>query len=135
MTYTNAQFRSILNGLGHREKTSSDPSSFPISNDNSPLTDEPTVQAIKNFQQEYQLKVDGTAGAQTLAKAEQVIKGLHNELNVTVNAGLPDNQPFYGPQTVEAVKKFQQRFIQDGIASNPIRVKLYNVFLASSKTT
>lgn len=132
MPYTNAQFRSILNGLGHRQKTSSDTADFPISNDNSPLTDEATVKAIKSFQGEYKLTVDGVAGATTIAKAEQVMKILHNELNTTVNAGLPDNQPFYGPQTVAGVKKFQAKYLQDGIASNPVRIELYNVFVAST---
>lgn len=92
------------------------------------------MKAIESFQQEYQLKVDGIAGPKTMAKAEQVIRILHNELNTTVNAGLPNNQPFYGAQTVEAVKKFQSKYLQDGIASNPVRLELKDVFVASNQT-
>lgn len=133
MNYTNAQFRSILNGLGHREKTTSDSINFPVTSDNSPLTDDRTVQAIKNFQAEYGLAVDGIAGSKTMAKAEQVMKILHNELNATVNAGLPQDQPFYGSLTVASVKKFQAKFLQDGVASNPVRLELYDVYLASTQ--
>ena len=128
--YTSAQFRSILNGWGYRQKTQADGPNFPVSQDNSALTDAPTVEAIKSFQREYQLKDDGIVGPITRDKAAQVVSSLQLELNKCVKAGIPDNQPFYGPQTVTAVKQFQQKIkvSQDGIASNALRLKLYDLF-------
>jgi peptidoglycan hydrolase-like protein with peptidoglycan-binding domain len=128
MNYTNAQFRSILNGLGHKRQTSADGLNFPISNDNSPLTDALTVQAVKKFQTEYKLVVDGIAGPITMNKAEQVIRILQTNLNSCVNAGLPSNQPFYGPLTTAAVKSFQKKIyrVQNGVADYELRVILYD---------
>ena len=130
MQYTNKQFVSILNGFGYKSKTQADGPNFPVSNDDSSLTDAVTVEAVKKFQTEYKLKADGIVGPKTMAKAEEVMKILQNELNVVVNAGLPNNQPFYGPQTTAAVKKFQAKIkvTQNGVASQPIRVELYNQF-------
>lgn len=130
MNYTNAQFRSILNGLGYKQQTQADSSTFPLSNDNSPLTDAPTIQAIKKFQGEYQLLVDGIAGPITMNKVEQVMTILQNELNSCVNVSLPSNQPFYGPLTTAAVKKFQGKIyrVQNGIADHELRVILYDLF-------
>lgn len=135
MQYTNKQFRSILNGFGYKSQTPADGSAFPVSNDDSPLKDALTVEAVKKFQGEYKLLVDGIVGPKTLAKAEEVIKILQKELNVVVKAGLPNNQPFYGPQTTAAVKKFQANIkaSQNGIASNPIRLELYKQFQNSGE--
>jgi hypothetical protein len=128
--YTSAQIRSILNGWGHRTKTAADGSNFPISDDNSPLTDALTVEAIKKFQREYGLKVDGIVGPITKNKAAEVVSGLQLELNKCVNGAIPENQPFYGPVTVAAVKKLEAKLklAQDGVASNSLRVKLYDLF-------
>lgn len=130
MNYTNAQFRSILNGFGYKKQTSADGLNFPVSTDNSPLTDALTVQAVKKFQSEYELVVDGIVGPITKNKAEQVMKILQNELNSCINTGLPSNQPFYGPLTTAAVKKFQKKTnrVQNGIADYELRVILYNFF-------
>lgn len=129
MTYTNAQFRSILNGLGHRTKVWSEAGDFPLSYDDSPLTDARTQEAIQKFQQEYKLDVDGIAGPKTMAMAEKEMRILQGELNQVVKAGLPSNQPFYGPLTVAAVKHFQSqiRLQPDGIASYQVRKKLYGL--------
>ena len=128
--YTNAQFRSILNGWGHRRQTQADGPNFPISADNSPLTDALTVEAVKRFQREYELVDDGIVGPITKAKAAEVVSGLQLELNKCVNAGLPTNEPFYGPKTVAAVKKFERKINvrEDGVAGHPLRVKLYDLF-------
>lgn len=130
MQYTNKQFVSILNGFGYKSKTQADGPNFPVSNDDSSLTDTLTVEAVKKLQREYKLKDDGIVGPKTMAKAEEVMKMLQNELNVVVKAGLPNNQPFYGPQTTAAVKKFQAKIkvTQNGVASQPIRVELYKQF-------
>ncbi|MBH8564030.1 peptidoglycan-binding protein [Nostoc sp. CENA67] len=110
-TYTNAQFRSILFGLGYLAKDFANPAlGFPVTTDNSPFTGNKTLQAIRNFQADYGLLVDGIVGAKTMAKVEEVIKILQYELNVVVNAGLPKDQPFYGPKTVQAVKKFEAQY-------------------------
>ena len=128
--YTSAQIRSILNGWGHRTKTAADGPNFPISEDNSPLTDALTVEAIKKFQREYGLTVDGIVGPITKNKAAEVVSGLQLELNACVKSGIPDNQLFYGPQTMAAVKALQAKLklAQDGIASNSLRVKLYDLY-------
>lgn len=129
MQYTNAQFRSILNGLGHKQKTVADGSAFPVSNDNSSMRDALTIEAIKRFQREYNLKDDGIAGRITMDKAEQVIRILQDELNKCANTGLPKNQPFYGPLTTAAVKKFQAKvgWPQNGVANHELRVLLYTL--------
>jgi murein L,D-transpeptidase YcbB/YkuD len=127
MNYTNAQFRNILNGLGHRRHLSTDDFRFPVTNDNSPLTDTVTIEGIKRFQSEYQLVIDGIVGSITMAKAEQVMKIIQDELNQFVGAGIPKNKPFYGPQTCAAVKIFQGQigWWQDGVATYQVRKKLY----------
>lgn len=123
MAYTNAQFRSILNG--HTFSNFPDPS-FPISNNGAPLTDRATVNAVKAFQTYYKLTVDGIVGSITMAKAEQAMRVLQANLNRAVNASLPPNQPFYGPRTVEAVKEFERRYGYnvDGIANLVVRQRL-----------
>ena len=134
MNYTNAEFRSILNGFGYKPKTQADGSNFPVSNDNSVLTDPLTLQAIKKFQSEYKLVVDGIVGPKTMNKAEEVMKILQNELNSCVKANLPANQPFYGPMTTTAVKNFQRKVqrVPNGIADYDLRVRLYNLYKSGS---
>lgn len=60
LTYTNAQLRSILNGLDYTNQTKIDGSTFPLSMDDSPLTDVRFVEAIQRFQIDHQLEVNGT---------------------------------------------------------------------------
>jgi peptidoglycan hydrolase-like protein with peptidoglycan-binding domain len=128
MTYTNAEFRSILNGFGFLYPPEGELST-PISDDNSPLDDRMTIDAIQDFQTYFHLFVDGIAGPITLAKAEQAMRILQDELNQVIDANLPQNQPFYGPKTVAAVETFQRRneFFADGVASLPVRQKLYTL--------
>lgn len=128
MTYTNAEFRSILNGFGFLYPPEGELST-PISDDNSPLDDRMTIDAIQDFQTYFHLSVDGIAGPITLAKAEQAMRILQDELNQVIDANLPQNQPFYGPKTVAAVELFQRRngFFADGVASLPVRQKLYTL--------
>lgn len=125
MNYTNAQFRSILNGFGYGYAPEPDPS-FPLSSFDGPMIDQVTVEAIEAFQAYFNLTVDGIVGPQTMAKAEQAMRVLQAELNQVVGAGLPQDQPFYGPRTVAAVKEFQRRygFFIDGVANLTVRRKL-----------
>lgn len=128
MSYTNAQFRSILNGHGFGYSPEPDPN-FPISSYEGPLTDKVTVDAIKAFQTYYKLRVDGIAGPITLAKAEQAMRVLQDNLNRVMKTNLPTNQPFYGPRTVAAVKAFERRYGYnvDGIANLVVRQRLNDI--------
>lgn len=126
--YSNAEIRSILNGLGFRSRVFSGDRtnpSFPYTEDNSPLTDPNTQHAIRKFQTEYKLDVDGIAGSATKAKLEQVMRILHNELKALVDPKFPTNEPFYGLQTIAAVRTYQRQLAEDGIATLPVREKLY----------
>jgi murein L,D-transpeptidase YcbB/YkuD len=125
MPYTNAQLRSILNGHGFGYSPEPDPN-FPISSYDGPLIDRVTVDAIKAFQTYYKLRVDGIAGPITMAKAEQAMRVLQDNLNRVINANLPPSQPFYGPRTVAAVKEFERRYGYnvDGIANLVVRQRL-----------
>ncbi|KAM3095098.1 peptidoglycan-binding protein [Phormidesmis sp. 146-35] len=128
INYTNAEIRSILNGLGFRSRVFSDDRtnpSFPYTEDNSPLTDPTTQHAIRKFQTEYKLGVDGTAGSETKAKLEQVMRILHSELRALVDPRFPMDQPFYGLQTIAAMRTYQRQLAEDGIATLPVREKLY----------
>ncbi|WP_062295136.1 peptidoglycan-binding domain-containing protein [Nostoc piscinale] len=134
ITYNNAQFRSVLFGLGYlAQDFAALGQGFPVSKDNSPLTTIKTVQAIKNFQADYGLQVDGVVGPKTMAKAEEVIRILQYELNVVVKADLPKDYPFYGPRTVAAVKKFAAQYSAEdegaitGVATLEIRKNLDRV--------
>ncbi|MBD2594187.1 hypothetical protein BCD64_08820 [Nostoc sp. MBR 210] len=134
ITYNNAQFRSILFGLGYLAQDFAAASKgFPVSKDNSPLTTIKVIQAIKNFQADYELQVDGIVGPKTMAKAEEVIRILQYELNVVVKADLPKDHPFYGPRTVAAVKKFAAQYSAEdeaattGVATLEIRKNLDRV--------
>jgi hypothetical protein len=126
--YTNAQIRSILNGLGLRSRIfSSDKNNpnFPFTDDSSPLTDSATKHAIRKFQVEYNLKVDGIVGDATTAKLELVMEILHQQLRKLVNPNFPVNAPFYGPQTIATVKEYQRQLVLKGIATLPLRERLY----------
>ncbi|HEY9861804.1 MAG TPA: peptidoglycan-binding protein [Candidatus Obscuribacterales bacterium] len=125
MTYTNAQFRSILNGYGFGSSPEPDPN-FPISSYEGPLTDKLTVEAIKAFQAYFKLKIDGIAGPITMAKAEQAMRILQDNLNRVIRANIPQNQPFYGPRTIAAVKEFERRYGYnvDGVANLVVRQRL-----------
>jgi peptidoglycan hydrolase-like protein with peptidoglycan-binding domain len=131
INYTNAQIRSILNGLGFRSRVFGNDRanpSFPYTEDNSPLTDPTTQHAIRKFQTEYKLAVDGIAGAATKAKLEEVMRILHDELRALVDPNFPTNQPFYGLQTIAAIRTYQRLLAEDGIATLPVREKLYEAF-------
>jgi peptidoglycan hydrolase-like protein with peptidoglycan-binding domain len=128
INYTNAEIRSILNGLGIRSRVFSGDRTnptFPYTEDNSALTDTVTQNAIRKFQTEHNLSVYGIVGPVTTAKLEQVMRILHRELNAVVDPSFPTDQPFYGLQTIATVRMYQRQLAEDGIATLPVREKLY----------
>lgn len=123
--YSNSQIRSILNGLGYRSQLDTNDPSFPISQDESDLTDQPTLKAIKKFQIDYNLVVDGIVGSNTSNTMQEEMNVLHDELNQVLGTDLPLDQPFYGQETLSAIQQFQQQLQPDGLASFPVREELF----------
>jgi peptidoglycan hydrolase-like protein with peptidoglycan-binding domain len=131
-SYTNAQFRSILNGLGFRSPGSGE-SNFPISNDESALDND--RQAVVNFQDYFNLATDGIVGPNTRAAANHEMRVIQYELDLVMQPEprlRPQNAPFYGSQTALAVTDFRLRyeFEPDGDSNNdrvadlPVRRRL-----------
>jgi peptidoglycan hydrolase-like protein with peptidoglycan-binding domain len=120
VSYSNAQFRSILNGLGLRSQGSNEPD-FPVSNDNTDLDiDRP---AVIRFQDYFGLATDGIVGPQTETKAQQEMYVIQYELDLVMETEpriRPQNAPFYGPQTADAIASFRRfsGFEPDGNLSN-----------------
>jgi peptidoglycan hydrolase-like protein with peptidoglycan-binding domain len=132
--YTNAQIRSILNGLGYRNPDLNE-FDFPLSSDNSPLKEAKTVQAIKDFQSYFGLVPDGVVGSNTKAKVERQMYIIHYELDLVMKPNpplRPQNIPLYGPQTAQAVNDFRRRYgfepdrniNNDRVADLPVRRQL-----------
>ncbi len=96
--YTSDQFVSVLFGLG-----------YPVT-PGAPLIDVRTQQAIRDFQTQYRLPVDGTLNTPTQDKAASLISDLQMNLNRVVQPSpqLPGSQ-FYGSQTKNAVALFQRQ--------------------------
>ena len=125
--YTPAQFISVLNGLGY---------AVPLT---APITDPIAQQAIRDFQVQFQLPVDGTLNVPTQDRAAEILRSLQSGLNRTVKPSpqLPGSQ-FYGKQTEEAVRQFQQqnRLPVTGIATLETRQRLNNIIAdADPRTT
>jgi peptidoglycan hydrolase-like protein with peptidoglycan-binding domain len=113
--YNAEQFVSVLNGLG-----------YPVAL-GTPLTDARVQQALRDFQLQYKLPVDGQMNFPSQDQAADTIRNLQRNLNLVLNlkTPLPLTQ-FYGPQTEEAVKLFQkqQKLPSTGIATLETRQKL-----------
>ena len=131
-SYTNAQFRSILNGLGLRNQGRNEPN-FPVSNDESTL--EIDRQAVIEFQAYFGLAADGIVGPLTEATAQQEMYVIQYELDLVMNPEpriRPQNSPFYGPQTADAIAYFRRfcgfepdsNLKNDRTADLPVRRKL-----------
>ncbi|MBD2520407.1 peptidoglycan-binding protein [Nostoc sp. FACHB-973] len=129
INYTNSEIRSILNGLGYRSRINSSDPNFPISQDESDLTDLTTQKAIKKFQVDYDLTVDGIVGSETNAKMQDEMNSLHEELNQLLGANISLDQPFYGQITINTVQQFQRSYTNpiDGLASLTVREELYTI--------
>ena len=132
LSYTNAQFRSILNGLGLRNQGRNEPN-FPISNDESTLDTDRS--AVIEFQAYFGLTADGIVGPQTQKKAQHEMYVIQYELDLVMEPEpriRPQNSPFYGPQTADAIAQFRRfsGFEPDGNVKNdrtadlPVRRKL-----------
>jgi peptidoglycan hydrolase-like protein with peptidoglycan-binding domain len=116
--YTPAQFISVLNGLGY---------AVPLD----ARIDDPRVQqAIRDFQIQFRLPVDGTLNNPTQDRAADIVRMLQTALNRTVKLSpqLPVTQ-FYGRQTEAAVRLFQQqnRLPATGIATLETRQRLNDI--------
>lgn len=113
--YSANQILSVLNGLG-----------YPVTN-GSRLNDPIVEQAIRDFQLQNNLTIDGIAGAETQDRAAAIVKSLQLQLNKTLDLKppLPGSQ-FYGSQTEQAIRLFQERnrLPITGIASLEVRQKL-----------
>jgi len=117
--YTPAQFISVLNGLGY---------AVPL---DASITDPRVQQAIRDFQTQFRLPVDGTLNIPTQDRAADIVQSLQSALNrfVKPSPQLPVTQ-FYGRQTEAAVKQFQQqnRLPETGIATLETQQRLTNLF-------
>ncbi|MER3434789.1 MAG: hypothetical protein C4288_15545 [Leptolyngbya sp. ERB_1_1] len=124
--YSNAEVRSILNGLGFTEAPEVG-ADYPLTSYNGTLKDQVTIDAVKAFQKRNRLKVTGRIDAQTRRTLERVMKTLHQQLNEFMGANLQRERPIYGRRTIEVVRIFQHQIgaaIQDGIARQSDRQQL-----------
>lgn len=96
--YSPEQFISVLNGLGY---------AVPL---DASINDPRVQQAIRDFQIQNRLPVDGTLNNPTQDRAADIVRSLQSALNrgVIPSPQLPISQ-FYGRQTEAAVKQFQQQ--------------------------
>jgi len=113
--YTKSEFRTLLRSLG-----------YPVELGET-LNDTASKRAIREFQEQNKLSVDGTANSQTQDLAADLIVNLQNSLNVVVQPDPPlPNNEFYGHRTEAAIREFQRRFLlpETGIATLEVRQKL-----------
>ena len=114
--YTPSQFRAFLMGFGYN-----------VQQTEGKVPTEVTRQAIRDFQKQYGIKVDGIAGTQTQQLAAAAVKNLQGSLNLVVKPTplLPRDQ-FYGSQTAAVVKQFQKQegLPVTGIATLEVRSRL-----------
>jgi peptidoglycan hydrolase-like protein with peptidoglycan-binding domain len=114
--YTPGEFRSALYGLGYN-----------IPQVGGTLNDPMTQQAIRSFQRQHQLPVDGKANPRTQDTLAEIIINLQQDLNTVLQPEqlLPENQ-FYGPLTEELVREFQRQFNLPvtGMATPEVRILL-----------
>ena len=113
--YNAEQFVAVLNGLG-----------YPVAL-GMPLSAAKVQQAIRDFQVQYRLPVDGNINIPSQDLAADVVRNLQRNLNLVLKlkTPLPLTQ-FYGSQTEAAVKLFQKQYKlpATGIATLETRQKL-----------
>ena len=108
LPYTNAQFRSILNGLGLRSRGLNE-SNFPISEDESALNNDRPV--VIKFQNCFGVPADGIVSLHTQVTAQQTMYVIQYELDLVMQPEpsiRPQNSPFYGPQTAQVIAYFRR---------------------------
>src|SRR5919199_1886249 len=114
--YSPREFRTVLHGFGYNVTVKDDP-----------LTDQETINAIREFQRGYKLPIDGVAGPKSQDLAADLVKILQANLNLVLNPSpaLPRTQ-FYGPSTEAAVRQYQQQnnLPVTGIATLEVRKKI-----------
>lgn len=123
ITYTNAQLRSILNGLGYTTVDETVDTIFPLSIDNRPLTNPSFVRAIEKLQIDHQLEVSGIIDPATLSATQTMMQTFISNLNRANPYAKLDN-PMYDAATIAAVKLVQLRLPNDGIASSYFQYEL-----------
>ncbi|QUI24500.1 peptidoglycan-binding protein [Vallitalea pronyensis] len=85
-----------------------------------------TEKAVKSFQGDYGLVVDGEVGTYTWSKLKSEVKAIQSQLNkVGFNCGTPDG--YFGTGTKRAVKNFQtsKGLTSNGIVDYITRQKLF----------
>ncbi len=116
--YSPEQFVSVLNGFGYP---------VPL---NAALNDPRVQQAIRDFQIQNRLPVDGSLNPPTQDRAADLVRELQLNLNRVSkpSPNLPGSQ-FYGKQTDDAVKAFQQqnRLPATGIATFETRQRIQDI--------
>ncbi|MBW4422496.1 MAG: peptidoglycan-binding protein [Myxacorys californica WJT36-NPBG1] len=135
--YSNAEVRSILNGLGFTEAPEVG-AEYPFTSYNGALNDRVTIDAIKAFQKRYRLKVTGRIDAQTRRTLQRVMKTLHQQLNEFMGADLELAHPTYDRRTIGVVQIFQHQIgaaIQDGIARTSDRQQLQKLIDSHSRSS
>jgi peptidoglycan hydrolase-like protein with peptidoglycan-binding domain len=113
--YTPGEFRTLLRSLGYQVELGET------------LKDIDGKRAIREFQEQNNLAVDGIVNSQTQDLAADLIVNLQNSLNIVVQPDPPlPNNEFYGPRTEAAIREFQRRFLlpETGIATLEVRQKL-----------
>ena len=114
--YTPREFRSVLRGFG-----------YDVTVADTPLTDQATVAAIRQFQQGYKIQADGVAGPQTQDLAANLVRILQANLNLVLkpSPALPRTQ-YYGSLTEAAIRRYQQQanVPVTGIATLAVRQQL-----------
>jgi peptidoglycan hydrolase-like protein with peptidoglycan-binding domain len=123
--YTPSQFVSVLNGLG-----------YPVAMTDG-ITSPLVVQAIRDFQQQFNLPITGTMTAASQDRAAELVQLLQQSLNRSLKPATPlPGSQYYGTQTEALVKVFQERnrLAVTGIATLETRRRLAQELLAVPET-
>lgn len=105
----------ILVGLGY------------LADMNAANNDQQWQAAIKKFQSDHHSLPDGNYGPETQVALAKVMREIQKNLNILINAQIPDNQPFYGPKTRSNVSLFQEKYNLGGtlgVADEKVRAEL-----------